>query len=466
MYRYCICTFCVSLLLLSCSNSNDKEPVKSVLYSVDYEKTYSAADLQTRDVGLLIKAMSLIGEPIVRSTTNSETSELMSIVNKYLSHNDKSIKFLKIKYRTVDANGQPTLASAAVFVPQIQSGENKEYPILSVQHTSCQDRNASPSWLVTQGAYYNIDEHTTESVELRFSEAFSNFGYIVVVPDNVGLGDNYGVYPFGTRALGTPVVDAIRAVAELDATGSDAVFDGGNVSLIGYSEGGYVSMVAADILQNRYPESFNVQAAACMAGCFSISKVMRNTFFETGCKYSSPYVVPLFLNAISNQYGEKYPQLSFENMIKEKAPNDEQFYTHLTGMIKAFEGSNIIDSLIVHGFGQEYTELGPTAMLKEDFVKILHSDDYVLDSVLSLNDAYNWCPRMPLKIIHYTEDDMIPYQNSVVADSVFTVLGSTSVDFETVYNAPNLFGDNMKHINAYFPILDMGFSWLDAIVHP
>lgn len=468
MYRYCICTFCALLLFLSCSKHNDNEQVKSVLYSVDFEKTYSAADLQSRDVSLLMKAMTLIGSPIVRSTTDSDPAkEILSIIGKYLSHNDKAIKFLKIKYRTVDANGQPTLASAAVFVPQVPDGEKKEYPILSVQHTSCQNRNASPSWLISRGAYYNIDEHITETVELRISEAFSNFGYIVVVSDNIGLGDNYCVYPFGMRTLGTPVVDAIRAVAELDAkTSSDAVFDGRNVSLIGYSEGGYVSMLAADILQNNYASEFNVQASACLAGCFSISKVMIKSFLEADCNYATPYIFPLFLNALSNQYSEQYPQFLLKNMIKEKAPNDDLFFTHLTGLMNSFEGSYLIDSLIIQGFRQEYAEKGPSVILTDEFTNMIKTDDPLLDSLMSLNDAYNWCPLMPLKMIHYTEDDMIPYLNSVVADSVFAELGSTSVEFETVYSVPNFFGDYMKHINAYFPILDKGFTWLDGVVHP
>ncbi|MCQ2050614.1 MAG: lipase family protein [Bacteroidaceae bacterium] len=452
---------CISLLFCACNGSEEGKKSKSVLYSVDFEQTYSYMDLQKRDIQFISKALSMLDSPIVRSS-NSFTS----FISKILSKPNDGIKFLKIKYWTTDAAGNPTLATAAVFVPQIKEGNGNKFPILSVQHTSCQDRDASPSRLIANGPYYNLDQKISQSAEMRVFEAFSTFGYIVVVPDNIGLGDNYCVYPFATRVAAAPVVDAIRAVTELDAAGADAVWDGGNVSLIGYSEGGYTSMIAAEMLQEQYADEFNVQAAACMAGCFSISKVMMKLFLTADSRYPTPYVVPLFLKALSDQYKDKYPQYSFERMVKEKAPYDDRFFAKLTDLINSFEGSYMIDSLIVKTFGSEYSQMGPKVIIQDEFLRELQTENSLIDTLLALNDSYNWCPRMPLKMIHYINDDMIPYQNSVYADSAFAANGSASVYFDTFYDLPDIMNNELEHVRVYLPIIDKGFTWLDGIVHP
>ena len=82
--------------------------------------------------------------------------------------------------------------------------------------------------------------------------ALAATGYIVVVPDYPGMGIDPGVHPYCHKSLSYSVIDMIRAVRDSGLLQNWQVKWDGRLYLMGYSEGGYATMVTAQELQLRH----------------------------------------------------------------------------------------------------------------------------------------------------------------------------------------------------------------------
>ena len=86
-------------------------------------------------------------------------------------------KIYKLTYNTIDILVDPTVASGAIYVPEINCDT---FPIISWQHGTILNRNDVPSnWTSS-----TVGDH------------FARNGYVVILADYLGLGVNMGTHPY------------------------------------------------------------------------------------------------------------------------------------------------------------------------------------------------------------------------------------------------------------------------------
>ena len=102
----------------------------------------------------------------------------------------------------------------------------------------------------------------------------SGSGYVYVEPDYLGLGDSSGMHPYQIKEpYGTCVVDLLRAAKQYDLQNDEFMINE-QLFLVGYSEGGYATMAAHQIIERDYNDEFIITASLPMAGAYSMSEIM------------------------------------------------------------------------------------------------------------------------------------------------------------------------------------------------
>ena len=188
------------------------------------------------------------------------------------------IDLYKMVYNTVDAHGQPTIASGAFLVP---SNTNcTDFPILVYHHGTSLRKQDVPS---------------SDIQETIIGKIFGAGGYFVLMPDYIGMGDSPGLHPYvHAESEATASRDMIRAAREFIAD-SLQMIDNGELFLTGYSQGGHAAMATHKYIEdNNLLSEFNVLASAPCSGPYEMSGAMADTILSP-YPYSNPgYLVYLF----------------------------------------------------------------------------------------------------------------------------------------------------------------------------
>ena len=102
----------------------------------------------------------------------------------------------KITYNTTDVFGEPTVASGALYVPQIDCDT---VPMVSYQH----------------GTVFHKAEVPSNNYDRAQGLLYSGNGYITTLPDYLGMGVNPGIHPYvHWESEATASIDLIRAARE------------------------------------------------------------------------------------------------------------------------------------------------------------------------------------------------------------------------------------------------------------
>jgi hypothetical protein len=278
------------------------------------------------------------------------------------------VKVYSIIYETVDWNGEPRLASGAIYVPD-EDHNGKKYPIYSGQHG-------------TEAKRTNVASVTP----LRGFDAMfvASVGYIGSSPDLLGLGVSTDVvHPYIHAFAAEAVVDKIRATKNWLC--ANDVNDNGQLFLAGYSEGGYVAMATHKLIEEKYADEFSVTASTPMAGPYD----MRHS--STSLLSRESYSQPGYLSFIYMAYNEiegmnRPPSEFFQNPYAEKIPN-------------LMDGSKTI--------GEANKELTTTIkdLFTEKFLAdFLGNGEQELKSAYEKNSLVSWSPKAPIKLFHGEND--------------------------------------------------------------
>lgn len=373
---------------------------------------------------------------------------------------------VKMKYWTHNQMGFLVTADAAVLVPH--TVRKTTAPILAIQHPTEVMRRNSPSKLVRHGSapYNPLDP---AQVQMLLAEGAARCGYIVVIADYLGMGDNADVHPYCQELLAKNVAHAIDAVKDLKIRGWNPVsWDGKKVLLMGFSEGGYATMSAAKELQANYAKELPVTAVACLDGPYSLSGAMRDLMLSAGKDFVAPFFMPYVLNGYSAAYGKAVPELDFRYAVR----NDLSGYKDYPAMLQkymdgSYSGDEINDLMKKPFLPDNYT--GPRVILTDNFRILLEESmaDNPVTATLAKNNSFaGWKPEMPLRMFHNEKDDIVPYANLTEAKSAFEAAGAIKVTTEpfTEYIDSSYVGDCI-HEQAYIPAFMRGFYWLDAYAY-
>ncbi len=271
-------------------------------------------------------------------------------------------------------------------------------------------------------------------------QAFSGFellasvGYITLIPDFIGYGVSKNLpHPYyDMEYSGSVVADMIKAVRYyLD---KEKISSGNRLFLMGYSEGGYVSLAAQKKIEAEPIGGLSLTAVVAGAGGYDLNWML--TTIATVPTYSEPSFIAMILNGYNSTYGWNRPFSDFFN-----AP----YAGKIPALLDGSKDGNAIN--------QELTD-SPSELLNSNFYAALLNDDAekVLKQAINANSFPAWFPKTPTRLYHGTADLAVPYETSVSAYNKFTALGAKSVELKPIQGG--------THATSIFPMMQDALVWL------
>ncbi len=289
------------------------------------------------------------------------------------------VKVYSIVYETVDWNGEPRQASGAIYIPD-EDNSDKKYPLYSSHHGTETKRTNVASITPLRG----------------FDAIFAaSIGYVGISPDYLGMGISTDVFhPYVHKFVAEGVVDMLRATKNFTC-GNDIQLND-QLFLIGYSEGGFVTMATHKLIEESYAKEFIVTASAPMAGPHDLTAQVDWVL----SKESFPY--PAYAGYVATSYKTIYGwNREFSEFFK--SPYAERIPDLYDGTKSVGEINDQLEEKTV------------------DFFNAKFLSDYFGDGEQDLKNAYkennvhDWTPKAPIRLFHGDADEAVNYQCSVIA---------------------------------------------------
>ena len=301
-----------------------------------------------------------------------------------------NVSLYKVIYETIDGYGDTELASGVIGIPE---DSEHAFGIMSWQHGTVVDRNS-----VASVAGFNI-----------ISMAYASSGYVYTEPDYIGLGaESEDFHPY---CLDIPsanaVIDIIRAARNF-CNGSNVIQLNGQISLVGYSEGGYTTLAAQKMMEQNYSDEFQLTISFPMAGPYDMSGTMVDVMLNNTEPYGKPYYLPYVLLSYIEYY--------------ELGELGDFFLPEYAEVLPIWFDGYHSDSYI-----DEQLPNPPIQILLPNLIQDFESDNsHFLRNYLSDNDLINWVPESLTYLFHAVGDELIPFENAQVAYDSFINNGSDS----------------------------------------
>ena len=311
-----------------------------------------------------------------------------------------------IVYETIDKDGNPTEASGVIAFPRSDwpNEKNQAYPILSYQH----------------GTVIEKDAVTSQTGIWILPALIAGYGYVYLEPDYLGLGISEGLHPYQMKEpYGTDVVDLLRA-ADTFSNENENFQINDQIFLSGYSEGGYATMAAHQIIERDHPDEFSITASCPMAGAYDMSGIMTDVMLDY-TPYGEPYYFPYVLFAYCDNYQDILAPVE-DYLLPEYASVLPDLFD---GTHSGEEINNSIPSI-------------PIIIMKPDTISSFENNlNHPLRLALQENNLYDWTPQAPMHIIHGLADELVPFENAQLAYDTFLSNGAPNVNLIPI---PESFG--------------------------
>ena len=329
----------------------------------------------------------------------------------------------KLVYATTDAFGAATAASGALVLP---NAPWCDLPLFAYDHGTVTGRNEVPSRL---------------SYEILVGKYMGSSGFVSVLPDYLGLGDSPGMHPYIHAVTeATATIDMLRAAREYCSVHGIGL--NGEVFLAGYSQGGHAAMATHRMIQEQFPDEFNVVASAPCSGPYDCSGVQASVITADE-SYPAPYYLPYILLA----YKDIYPGLPPAMADIFVTPYD----TLLPPLFDGTHSSGDIDAVMPDT---------PNLVVQPALLAAYMSDpDHPFRMALRDNDVYDWAPAAPMRLNYCSGDHHVFYMNSIVARDTMLANGATGV------TATDL-GPGTEHQSCALPALSDARDWFISLRTP
>lgn len=366
---------------------------------------------------LSANAQVLISDSLLASFSIDELSD------QGIANADNAIEAYRLIYHTTDPFGQPTIASGAVIIPV---GSSCTHAMASYMHGTILNKEDVPSRLNSEivVAYY-----------------LGAFRYVAVLPDYLGLGDSPGPHPYMHAASeATACIDMLRAAREFCAQKSVALND--QLFLTGYSQGGHVCMATHKMIEEQFPDEFQVTASAPCSGPYDASGVQAEVIVA-----EEPYPAPYYLPYVLFSYKYVYPWL-YDDVHEILV---EPYATLLPPLFLGNNGSGVVDAVM---------PVVPNDILVGSMLQAFITDpQHPFREALRDNDLYDWTPASRVRMFYCDADEHVFYQNSMVALQAMLDNGASDVQ---AINA----GAGLDHNGCAFPALLNAKGVFDALQAP
>jgi pimeloyl-ACP methyl ester carboxylesterase len=326
--------------------------------------------------------------------------------------------FYKITYYTT-LNGSKVLASGLLGIP-------KNMPttpaLLSAQHGTMFSDADAPS---------------------NFPSTFSGFelgasaGFVTVIPDFIGYGESKAiVHPYYDMASSAAaVVDIIKATKYYLESQKTAIND--KLFLLGYSEGGYVTMAAQREIETNKSHNLTLTAAAEGAGGYDLTTML--TKVASVPRYGTPSFLALFIQSYNTTY-------SFNR------PLTDYFMPKYAAKIPALlDGSKTREQIDL-----ELTTT-PSALLSTAFFSGLSNPagETAFKAKIAMNSFPEWYPVSPTRMYHGTADEAVFFETSQTTYNRFISAGSKQLTLTPIPGG--------THATSVIPMILDALPWMKTL---
>ena len=338
------------------------------------------------------------------------------------------VKSYKVVYNTTDAHGNPTVASGAVYIPTLTSCDYA--PILAYEH----------------GTEFLRNNVRSKNKYVERAIYFSTTGYITVLPDYLGLGDNPGIHMYQhAETEATSTLDLVRAVRQYLDTASNQVKDNGQFFITGYSHGGHAAMATNKYIEDHALASeFNVTACAPLSGAFDQTGAQFDLIFDGDSNYYASPFLPYILASYQEAYGNLYQ--SYEAIYKPSHAAQIELFVN-SGTKTMVQWAMML--------GTNYYVFMQDSVL-QNILADVNRDTHPINKALRANNLYDWIPQNPVRMLYCGSDSMVAPANSTNTLDAMITLGATQVE---AINALQT-GD---HNSCFIPATKNALTWFNTM---
>lgn len=271
--------------------------------------------------------------------------------------------------------------------------------------------STAPALLSAQHGTMFADADAPSNFPLSFTgfELFASAGFVTVIPDFIGYGVSKDIpHPYyDAQSSAASVVDMLKAAKYYLQTKSVAISN--KLFLVGYSEGGYVTMAAQKEIETNTSNNLTLTAAAEGAGGYDITGMLNKVAATP--TYIDPSFFALFIQSYNTTYNYNRPYTDFfATTYAAKIPqlldgskNSDQINGELTTTMSALFNPTFYASL-----------LNPTA-------------ETAFKANVAANSFPNWYPASPTFLYHGTADQDVFFETSQSTYTRFITAGATKV---------------------------------------
>ncbi len=294
-----------------------------------------------------------------------------------------SLFMQRLTYYTTLEDGTRVTASGVVYLPTQATG-GQSMPLLGYQHPTAFSNTEVPSGY----------DYATPT--FSYPIYFATHGYIVACPDYVGYGDASGIaHPYENRAsLAHASVDMLRATKEwlqqrtdqanASQAGATKLWNG-QIFLAGFSEGGYATLSAQQLIEQQYADQLTLTSTSCGSG---------------------PYAMASFFDYITHQTTPSAGVVNYlyvwQTMVYNKLYNGNKPLNYYFKSPYAEQLTTSLDS--ARSFAVSFDQL-----CTDQFRADVRNSTSTFGKALLTNDLTNWAAQGRTYLIHSDEDEVIPY---------------------------------------------------------
>ncbi|WP_347157228.1 lipase family protein [Pontibacter chitinilyticus] len=300
----------------------------------------------------------------------------------------------------------------------------------------CVPKNmSSPAALVSMqhGTIFSNQEAPSNYSVISDQQLLAATGYITLIPDYIGFQESKAAFHpyFDQQHSALAVIDMIKAAKAFCKDKDFALND--KLFLVGYSEGGYVTLAAQKEIETHPEYGLTVTASAAGAGGYDVPGLLG--IVTSG----QPYYFPASL---------AYLLLAYNYTNDWKRPLTEIFQEPYASQLpKLFNGST--DGMAINN----QLPIDPQKLFTAAFYNGLKDDgkEQQLKKALAENSLLNWAPQSPTRLYHGDADEIISFQNSKHTYQRFSEQGATQLNFITIPGG--------THESSYTPMMQSVVPW-------
>ena len=368
------------------------------------------------------------------SVSEIENIYLENAIPDYAGDINFGVKGYKVFYLTPNEKDSLVEATAAIFLPE-NNGFNS--PILSWQHGTVVSDLGVPS--------AQIDNQNSLGI------LAASHGYITLMSDYLGLGEGQGDHNYcHSKTEASAIIDLI--LASKDFAESQGVGIGEQVFLMGYSQGGHVTMAAVKEIEQNYADEIILTASCPMAGPYSMSIAQTTMLDEI---YPNPGYFPYVIFSYQRVYGNLYntPEELF-------MPGFESLFELYDGNYSMGQINDSIWAIAENNYQITPSNFRPLDMIRTEYYnEYLNNSTHPFHLALVDNDLIDFTPQAPMQIIHCNADDNVPYENATMAYEAFIESGASAEEITIID------GGNFDHNEcATFSVISAKL-WFDTMLN-